>query len=287
MAFEELDAEAEEILNSIVPVTDAGLGDEDEDEILIEAEEDKTKPKPGETPEGFVPKSEFDRISAQVDAVTRALAARDAAAPAPAAPAFVPAAPPAGADPAQVEAFKAKFAEQLFADPFGTIQQVLAANNNSTRAAVEQATIETTATVGRQMVSSLRDRFAAEYPEYKSVLPQMDKLLEETKPEVLAGLVKTGKLADVYEENFLARAGRIAIKVNREAKTRRTTAATAPDLSGMGRGGVREGARGTVTPIRTSGKQIRMSDLSPEDREAVIQGRRFGLSAAEVLAQEA
>jgi tetrahydromethanopterin S-methyltransferase subunit G len=264
-------------LGSGKPLGTGGDDDEDDDDDLLIGDEEDDEDKP---PAGYVPKAEFDRISGKVDALTTMLAGRDAAAPPVVAqPTYVP--PVAGPPPmsaADLAAQKEKLTAAFFEDPIGfanTIaQNAIAAERKNTH----QRDTETQVTIARSEIARIRREAAEEYPEYKAALPAMDQLMKETDDVTLATLLRSGRLRDVYFENFKSKAFDVAHKVQKTAISRRRQAEP-PELGGRGGSVSAIGDRGGA---RSSGKTIRVSELDEVDQIAVREFRKLGFTNAEI-----
>lgn len=253
-----------------------GTGADDEDDIVFGGEEEET-----ETPAGFVPKAEFDRISGQVEMLTNLVKGRDAAnVPVPAAPpvqTYAPQAP--AAPPLLTEEQKAGVIARFFEDPIGMTNLIAQNAVAADRKQNESRHVETQAAIGRTVVDRLRDEALRDYPEYKAALPAMDKLMADTPPETIAALVQSGKLRDVYYDNFKSKAFDVAHKVTRAAVGRRrvTTEEEPPQLGARGVGNVT-----SIDKVRSGSKTIRMSDLNEVDREVVAQWRKMGWTPEDI-----
>jgi hypothetical protein len=255
----------------------APLEEEDDDILGGEEEED------GETPEGFVPKAKFDELSGEIAGLRKLFSERGKPDLEPATPTFapapvaapVPAAPPP-MDQAQKDALVAKF----FEDPIGFSNMIAQNAVAAERSKNDTRHVETTATIARSEAGRIRDEVARDYPQYKGALPAMDKLIADTPAATLTALMSSGKLRDVYMDNFKAKAFDVAHRVNSAAVARRRPAGEEPPQLG---------ARGlaSVSPLDKKGagdKTIRVSELNEVDREAVVQMRKLKFTDKEILA---
>lgn len=251
----------------------------DEDDIVFGDE----PPADDEHPAGYVPKAEFDRLEGEISGLRKLFSAREAPQFAPAPPTFAPppvAPGPPQMSPDQLKAQREELAAKFFEDPIAFTNAIAQNAVAQERKQNESRHVETTASIARAEVSRIRDEVARDFPQYKTALPGMDKLMAETDPSMLASLMSAGKLRDVYMSNFKAQAFDVANRVNSAAIARRRPAGEEPpQLGGRGLASV-----SAIDKIRSGSKVVRMSDLDEVDREAVMQMRKLKFSDAEIKA---
>lgn len=250
-------------------------GGREDDDVLLEDDEHTDD----ETPAGYVPKAEFDKVIGEVAGLRKLFTEREAPtfAPPPVAQAPGLVTPPAVATPPMSKEQRDELVAKFFEDPIGFTNMIAQNAVTAERAKNETRHIDTTATIARGEVSRIRDEVLREYPQYKSALPAMDQLMKETPPETLAALMSSGKLRDVYFDNFKAKAFDVANRVNAAAVQRRRPAEEPPQLGARGLASV-----SSIDKVRSGGKVIRISELDEVDREAVVQFRKLGFSDKEI-----
>lgn len=258
------------------PRRGAAIGTENDDDVLLEDDESEDD----ETPAGFVPKAEYDQLKGRLDTVERLFTTREAPTFTPPAAITPPAATPPAVQPPMSKEAREELVAKFFEDPIGFTNVIAQNAVAAERAKNETRHIDTTATIARGEVNRIRAEVLAEYPQYKGAMPAMDQLMKETPPETLAALMSSGKLRDVYMDNFKSKAFDVANRVNSAAVQRRRPAEEPPQLGARGLASV-----SSIDKVRAGNKVIRVSELDEVDREAVVQFRKLGFSDKEIAAE--
>lgn len=297
----DLTPEEEELLNQIAPGTTldqlggAGGGLDtraavsgggtlvEDDEIFSDGEGDANREDDDElAKKGYVKRSDFDRMSGELEGLRKTIGTRDAAAPPAAAPPVQTYIPPAAATPpVMTQEQRAELVAKFFEDPIGFTNMIAQNAVQAERAANAGQHLDTQVTIARGEAQRIREEVARDFPQYKAALPLMDKLMAETSPETMAALIKSGKLRDVYMDNFKAKAFDVAHKVTSTVISRRRSSEqreAPPELGGRGIASVT-----AIDRVRNGSKEIKMSDLNEIDREAVAQWKKMGWTNAEIF----